>query len=164
MQLWRLEPLKSLLVAGPLPDREAVKYVAAQSAIVAAVVVPTPGQDLPPWWHFVAAPAIAIAGVYFCYKQNGGAAGRGFAERYFSIGWVVAVRIAVVSVALGCVGSIIVIGIVNPGISDDVGARLVEIAGYGLMVLAFWRTGVHLADVVHRTTGHPSEGLHARDA
>jgi hypothetical protein len=61
-----------MLAEGPLPDREAVQYIAAQAALVAAFVVPTPGQDLPSWWHYVAAPAIAVGGVYFCYRQNGG--------------------------------------------------------------------------------------------
>jgi hypothetical protein len=161
VQLWRLEPLKRDLAAGHLPDRQMVQYIAVQAAVVAALVVPTPGQDLPPWWHFVVSAAVAVAGVYFCYKMNGGAGGERFAERYFSIGWVVAVRVGVTSLVIGAITAMILFAILTPEASAEQGALLIDLVGYGLMVLSFWRTGVHIGDVVHRPRSATKESADA---
>ena len=138
-----------------------VQYVAVQAAVVAALVVPTPGQDLPPWWHFLVSAAVAVAGVYFCYNQNGGAGGERFAERYFSIGWVVAVRVGVTCVVIGAITAIILFAILTPDPSDDAGAGLIELVGYGLMVVSFWRTGVHVGDVARRARSATKEAADA---
>jgi len=41
---------------------------------------------------------LAVVGTIYTYRQNGGAEGRHFLQRYFAVGWVVSVRWLAVSI------------------------------------------------------------------
>ena len=42
-------------------------------------------------------PCLALAGVVFSHRNNGGAAGVRLAERYLAVGWVVGSRVGLVT-------------------------------------------------------------------
>src|SRR5689334_22587766 len=85
--------LKTDLRLGPLPSREVVKYVGAQAILVSIVFVPTSAGPAS-GWDYLTIPLLTLAGVYYCYRSNGGADGVQLAERYLTIGWVVGWRTA----------------------------------------------------------------------
>ena len=152
MELFSIARLKTTLAHGALPARETAAYLAAQAALLSIGYIPTPA-DQPTGWAFAAYPVLAVVGVYYCYRCNGGATGRRFAERYLAIGWVVGVKVAAVVLGAGLAGSI-GLGLSgsnfewleSPRVADGV-----DFVGLGLIALVYWRMGVHLADVHQRT-------------
>ena len=148
MEFLRIRRLKGDLARKSLSASETAKYLAAQAALLSIAFVPTPA-DTPAGWPFLAYPLLALAGVYYCYKRNGGAVGERFAERYLAVGWVAGLRVVIVLIVIVIVGSI--------GLAfTDAGLQWLEHSNVAagidagmLAVLAFiyWRMGVHLADV-----------------
>jgi hypothetical protein len=59
-----------------------------------------PGMAMSAWDFFggVAAILITIGGVLHLKEQNGGTFGKGYLERYFSLGWVTGVRLILVGI------------------------------------------------------------------
>jgi len=102
---------------------------------------------------------LGIAGVYFCYRQNGAAVGRRFAERYLAVGWVVGLRFAFVLIGLmlaGMVVSLVWLGNIDwiekpdPGLAEGVTA-----IWFVIVALIYWRIGRHLRDVQDATGDSP---------
>ncbi|MCX6908269.1 MAG: hypothetical protein NTY01_09525 [Verrucomicrobia bacterium] len=97
MYFWRIEELKTKMTVSPLSDREALPY------LVWAVTLSTMGCYLS-GEKFSVGQAIeatysvllTIFGTTYIYKQNGGASGEYFLQRYLAIGWVVTIRWSVV--------------------------------------------------------------------
>jgi hypothetical protein len=95
------------------------------------------------------APVMSVAGVYFCYRRNGGPGGVRFAERYLAVGWVISWRLGLVmmlGVAFALVAALLTTGNLN-WLGDS---RIVDGVNVGMLALVtviYWRLGVHLADV-----------------
>lgn len=93
MYFWRIEKLKIEMASRPLTERVTLPYVVISAMLVAAIgYVPFATFNL--WDGLGAAWSIALAalGTLYIYRQNGGAEGRHFLQRYLAIGWVVTVR------------------------------------------------------------------------
>ena len=81
------------MASRPLSAREELPYLVVSlifTLVVTIVPKPTPNQ-----WDYLAVGwsiILAIAGTFYIYWQNGGSKGDHFIQRYFAIGWVVAVR------------------------------------------------------------------------
>lgn len=144
----RIGRLKATLARGPLPAGETAKYLAAQGALMSLVFIPTPAE-MPADWTFLAYPLLAAAGVYYCYRSNGGALGERFAERYVAIGWVVGWRVALVLIAAFGFGLLsVVLRGDDPGWLDNPHvADAVNIGGFAVVGFIYWRMAVHLATV-----------------
>jgi hypothetical protein len=148
MEFLRIRGLKADLARESLSASETAKYLAAQAALSSIVLIPTPA-DTPSGWPFLAYPLLALTGVYYCYKRNGGTTGERFAERYLAVGWVAGVRVATALVVIAVVGL--------TGLAfTDIGLQWLEHSNFAaavdagmFVVLAFiyWRIGAHLADV-----------------
>ena len=100
MYFWRIEDLKRDLIARPLTDREVLPYLLIFVGITAlAPIFPVESMNL---WDYTAGIwtlLLAVAGTVYTYQCNGASAGRHFVQRYLAIGWVVAIRWAVVVIA-----------------------------------------------------------------
>jgi hypothetical protein len=152
MEIVNIKRLKATLQQGELPARETAKYAAAQGALLSLAFIPSPAPE-PVDWGFVAFPLLTLAGVFYCYRRNGGDTGTRFAERYLAIGWVIGWRVALVLGALLVVsvaGSLLATGKVqwleNPRLADAMTA-----ATLATMALIYWRMGHHMAQVhTHR--------------
>jgi hypothetical protein len=151
MEFIRLGRLKSTLGEGPLSAAETAKYLAVQGALLSLIFIPTPA-DMPRDWTMIAYPVSAVLSVYYCYRRNGGAAGKHFAERYLAIGWVVGLRIGFCAVVAVAVSAVIgaLLGFDFDAISSPGVTRAIDVAGFGLVLLVYWRMGVHLADVAEK--------------
>jgi hypothetical protein len=160
MEFFRLERLKSKLVRGPLPANETAKYLAAQGALSSLLFIASPEQDMG-GWPYIAFPALSVLGVYYCYRCQGGAIGERFAERYLSVGWVVAVRVAAAVVPLffaALVALVVTNGFESSWWESPWFDDIFEAAMLGVVGVAYWRTGVHLS-AIHRTTSAPQSAL-----
>lgn len=93
MYFWGIERLKDQLVSRPLSEREVLPYVVACGALTSIVAnVPAEINGI---WDIMGgcrSVALAVFGTIFIYRQNGGASGQHFLQRYLAIGWVTAIR------------------------------------------------------------------------
>jgi hypothetical protein len=146
----------SWLAEQPLLDT--AKYLATQGALLSIAFIPTPA-GAPADWPFLAYPVFAVAGVYYCYKRNGGAAGERFAERYLAVGWVAGMRVAlgIVVVVLACVVGLAFTDRGLAWLEDSQVAASIDVGVLTVTALVYWRMGIHLADV-HRLTARRDPG------
>jgi hypothetical protein len=147
MHVLDIRTLKATLKARALSSGEVVRYLAAQWALLSWLFIP--GQTTVDWM-FITNPLFALAGAYYCYLCNGGADGIRLAERYLAVGWVVMCRgIAFLLLPLAIGLAAWTIATAGEGPDDAVmSATLI-----GLMLLMYWRIGVHLADVAGPVAG-----------
>ena len=150
MYFWRIEKLKTELVAHPLSERETLPYLVVFVGLSAAVgYIP---QTMSNVWDGLGAAwsvALAVVATIYIYRQNGGAGGQHFLQRYFAIGWVVAIRWLVV---------FILATVAFYGTLAAVGADTESTHWYDFLFLAvveaviYWRIGYHVRDLAQRTT------------
>ncbi|MBI2929570.1 MAG: hypothetical protein HYY24_28230 [Verrucomicrobia bacterium] len=150
MYFWRIEKLKTEMATRPLSEREALPYLVVFLALSTAVgYIPETVFNI--WDGFGAAWSVllAVIGTIYIYHQNGGAKGQHFLQRYFAIGWVVAIRwlVIIVLAAFAFVGVLEFVGVLNDSTS-----------WYEFLFLAvaetviYWRIGYHIRDLARKTT------------
>ncbi len=148
MYFWRIEKLKTEMAARPLSEREALPYLVVTVALSSAVAfIPQTTHNV---WDGLAAVwsvLLAVVGTIYIFRQNGGAEGRHFLQRYFAIGWVVSVRWLAV---------FILVTVVLYGTLVAVGADIKSTHWYDFLYLAvveaviYWRIGHHVRDLAQR--------------
>jgi hypothetical protein len=145
MRFLGIKPLRDDLAEGPLSAKETLKYLPAQGMLLSLIFIPSPA-DAPPDWAFIAYPLLSLAGIYYCYRSNGGSAGRHFAERYLAVGWVVGLRVAVLGIGAAIITHGISLWIFGLNwIQDDRLSLGLEFGALVLIVLVYWRMGIHLS-------------------
>lgn len=149
MYFWRIEKLKAELATRPLTDRETLPYlVYFVGWTTAASFIPATFTNV--WDGLGAAWSVllAVIGTLYIYRRNGGADGQYFLQRYFAIGWVVAIRWLVILV-LAIVAFV--------GVLTALGSEAEDTTWYEFLFLAiaeaviYWRTDHHVGDVANRT-------------
>jgi hypothetical protein len=91
---------------------------------------------------------LAAVGTIYIYRQNGGAGGQHFLQRYFAVGWVVALRwLAIIVVA--AVAFFVMLEVV--GISTDSTSWYEFVFLAAAETVIYWRIGHHVRDIAHRT-------------
>ena len=145
MRFLGIKPLRDDLAQGPLSAKETLQYLAAQGVLLSTIFVPSPA-DAPPDWAFIAYPLLSVAGIYYCYRSNGGSAGRQFAERYLAVGWVVGLRVVVLGIGAAIMTHGISLWIFGlDWIADDRLSLVLEFGALVLIGLVYWRMGIHLS-------------------
>jgi hypothetical protein len=140
MEFFRLKRLNATLVRGPLPALDTAKYLAAQGALWSLIVNPSPA-DAPADWTFLGYPALALLGVYYCYRRHGGASGERFAERYLAIGWVVGLRVTAMLILLamlGLAGFIAARGFDGSTLDNPAVTHALDIGILGAIAIVYW--------------------------
>ena len=148
MRFFSIRRLKGDLARGPLTARATAQYLAAQGALLSVLYVPSPAHASADW-GFIVHPLLALAGVYYCYRRNGGPAGERLAERYLAVGWVVGIRVASAAIAL------LVLTVTALALTSDVSEWTesrwlgvgIDLGTVALVAFIYWRMGVHLADI-----------------
>jgi len=149
MYFWRIERLKAELVARPLSDRDVLPYLVV-SAALASVVYIFPATMLNIWDGLGVAWSVALAvfGTIYIFFQNGGAEGRNLLQRYFAVGWVVALRmlVVVVPVLAAFLATLLAIGV-----EMDVNTTWYDFLLFAIIESVFYlRFGHHVKDVAQR--------------
>ncbi len=150
MYFWRIEKLKAEMAARPLSEREALPYLVVFVALSAAVsCIPTTSSNV--WDGLGAAWSImlAVVGTIYIYRQNGGAGGQHFLQRYFAVGWVVAIRwLVVIMLALAAFYVALAVLGVEKEHTEWYDFLFFAIAE----AVVYWRIGHHVGDLAQRTT------------
>jgi hypothetical protein len=150
MYFWRIEQLKTQMAARPLTDRETLPYLVIYSALMSAAwLIPVPSLNL---WDIVTAIwgiALAVFGTIYIYRQNGGDRGNHFLQRYFALGWVVAIR---------WVAGFIPCALAFHGVIAFTGVYSESTTWYDFLfqgsaeAVLYWRIAHHVRDLATRTT------------
>lgn len=95
MYFIKYHPLKERLRDRTMNDREALPYYILFSAISTLVITLPMGGPLNRWNVLSAfvSTVVVIAGIIYCFRQNGGKAGYDFIQKSVVLGWVVFVRL-----------------------------------------------------------------------
>lgn len=96
MRFLRYEPIKTKLREGTLTEREALPYLMLHIGLWTIMMAMTGTLDANDWdtlTSLISVP-IAVGGVLYVYRQNGGASGRDFVLKYIVLGLIVGVRVS----------------------------------------------------------------------
>ncbi len=95
MYIWNLSKLKTDLKAGPLAEKEIFLYLCLYTVLYGLAFIPFPGTITYNVWDALSGlltTLVTLFGLYYVYRQNGGADGGQFAAKYLSVGFVFGVR------------------------------------------------------------------------
>ena len=117
MYFWKIEELKKDLVSDEMPQLEQLKYLLAFWITAPLLDLEFLGSN-PLNIIFETLMAImALAGIVFAYRANGGPKGLNFLSRYLSVSWVTFVRIVLVfSIPVG----VVLYSLDPPGYDQDI--------------------------------------------
>lgn len=100
MYWWKIDNLRTDLVNGRLSERARFQYLLIFVVLTAVAMEYPLIAHQPNLWDrvfLVVAFSLDVLGTIWLYRVNGGSRGRGFLERYLSLGWVFLVRFFVFS-------------------------------------------------------------------
>ncbi len=148
MYWWNIEKLKLELAAGPL--RPSLAYTYGAIYVVCAAPLGFMPHGAYNGWDTISmlvAATIAFAGIRACYLANGGPNGRDFLDRFFSLSFVVTVRL-LPALAI----AVVLLGLLK-GEKEE--ATVVDAITSLLGGLIYWRTAVHTRSVAGRAAEKP---------
>lgn len=148
MYFWRIEKLKTEMAARPLSEREVLPYLVVFVGLFTAFgYLPQAVTNVWDGLEAVWSVALAVFGTIYIYRQNGGADGQHFLQRYFAIGWVVTIRWLAILVLAGAA---------FVALAEALGSETEETTWYDFVFLAlveavvYWRIGHHVRDLAQR--------------
>ena len=128
----------------PFSEREVLPYLVL-FVILYTAASSFPATDFNIWDGAIAAGSIllAVVGTIYIYRQNGGAKGEHFLQRYFALGWVVTVRFFVILVIAA-----IILGAL--GILAEKTSAFEFLFVALAQAVFYWRIGHHVGDLARR--------------
>jgi hypothetical protein len=152
MYIWRVEPLKRELRAGPMPSSRVLPYIIALSILLTLVaqlplLVPLPNPNKWDVVNGLSSVVLTLGGLLAVYRANGGPEGLDFAARLLALGWVIGWRL---------VPAFILLSLVALAIDPDqfiseaapTGPALVALT-LSFQLVYYWRLWVHFRDLRH---------------
>jgi len=143
MQIVSLKPLVERFRAGTFRDEEVGPYFLAYVILEASMWIFAYGEFDP--WNLVGSMAnviITLLGVLHLKKRNRGSFGNGFLNRYFALGWVIAVCMLLIGIPLG-VG---VFALSSAVAGEELFPAVGLIFNVVFAVLFYWWLGVAFAE------------------
>jgi len=93
--VWKIDKLNEELIAEGMSEHEAFKYLVASTVLYSLATIQYSTVNQFDTWAGILGTIVAIVGLFFIYKCNGGRGGKDIVIRYLSIGWVIFVRMFV---------------------------------------------------------------------
>lgn len=152
MYFWKIHELKKLIVEQGLSESQVFYYIllyVGLSVIGVEVTGYFPYEDPNGWDYFQSGfnILIAIAGTVAAFLVNGGAQGKAFAAKYFSISFVVLIRFLVYLIPF------LAVYIVYYGMTIDVASleneETLQTGWFEVMLFAVWITALYGSVVKH---------------
>ena len=101
MYFWRIERLKREMAIRPLSESETLPYLVVNTTLVTALsYIPDTFSNVWDTLSAIFSTFLAVVGTIYIYRQNGGADGQYFLQRYFAISWVVTLRLLMIFIAI----------------------------------------------------------------
>ncbi|MEM8782713.1 MAG: hypothetical protein AAGE65_07625 [Planctomycetota bacterium] len=144
MYFFRLGSLKRQLNQRPATDREALPYLLVYAGLGVLATAPVPGSNAFDYAGVFGSTAIVVLGSLYAYRRNGGASGSQFLHRFFMVGWVVALRWALIGIAVAIP---LYAGLDAAGINIEPTSWWDLLLWWTVETVIFLRLGHHLADL-----------------
>lgn len=151
---WRTEALVQELGDGQVGERESLVYAMLSALLYFQAVYYAiwfgGTQSAMVIAEFLAVTLIAFAGLYECFKANGGAAGHEYLKRLYCLGVPVGIKVSLATVALGQAIAFGFAHVVRPqDLRDPAFAyQLLSFFFAGAFtVLYYWRVARHMRDI-----------------
>jgi hypothetical protein len=156
MYFWNIEALKSDIKRGEFTDREAISYIVVSLFLYSLgteLIVLFPAEAVYNVWDGVNSLLniiIPVVGTLYAYKKNGGASGRDFANKYFSIGFVMGIRFLVY--LIGVIFLLVIYwSFVVPDEVDTIPTTWVEVLLFsGWYAMLYYKIGEHIGEIVSK--------------
>ena len=149
MYFWRIEKLKTEMAVRPLSEREVLPYLVVFVGLFAAVgYIP---QSMTNIWDGLGAVwsfGLTVLGTLYLYRQNGGASGQHFLQRYLAISWVITIRGLVVLI-LAAVAFFTLMTLFVSAQEETTWYEFLFFAAVETVV--YWRIGHHVRDLAQKT-------------
>jgi hypothetical protein len=150
MYFWRIEKLKMDMATRPLSAGEVLPYAVIFSVLLTPIgYIPNAITNIWDVLGLVWSIALAVFGTIYIYRQNGGASGQHFLQRYLVIGWVVAIRWLVVLILP--IGGLVILDMEVLGNVTGETTWYIFLFFALLEAVLYWRTGYHVRDLAQRT-------------
>lgn len=149
MYFWRIERLKREMVIRPLSESETLPYLVVYvTCSTVFSFVPDPFSNV---WDTLSATFsafLAVVGTIYIYRQNGGADGQYFLQRYFAIGWVFRLRWILI-VTVSTVIFFTLLELANVSSEETTWYEFLFVSVFEVII--YQRIGYHVRDVARRT-------------
>jgi hypothetical protein len=151
MYFWRIEKLKEDIRANRLSEKDRfiyalIYFVLGAIVMELAMLMPLENGNI---WDFINSFSnvlIVTFGTVFAFKANGSSKGIDFLGRYFSIGFVLAIRFLVYAIPL-LIG-LFVYYFFAYGEEEEIPTNIVDVVPFLIWYIAFyWRIYVHFKQV-----------------
>lgn len=155
---WRTDALASDLAEGRVGERESLFYAMISAGLYfQAVYYGIWFGGTQSWMvigEFTAVTLIAFAGLYECYKANGGGTGADYLKRLYCLGVPVGIKVSLATVVLGQAIAFGFPRVVRPGDFRDpyFAYQLLSFLFAGAFtILYYWRISHHMRGVAAAT-------------
>jgi len=155
MFFWKINSLKEHLINHGLSQKHLFVYifiytVLAELMYEAIYHMPIYEMNIYDYAQSISNIIIISLGTYIIYRANGGSNGKQFAERYFSIGFVIAIRFIILLFFVFLALSFIWF---NDSSESELVTVWYEFIIYtGCIIGLYWRIVVHVKDVADKST------------
>ena len=145
MYFWRIRELVRILTERDLTESETFRYFFANWVLVTiATSDPSPNWNAWDTTGAIASVVVTVAGLVWCYKNNGGANGSGFLQRMMSILWVMSIRVIAIGLSLLVVAMLVAEGL---GVITDETQWWDTLLLFVMEVVIYARTAFHLKTI-----------------
>lgn len=157
MYFWKLDKLKEDIRTDKLTERDRFIYtliylVLAAIGIEVMMLMPLENGNI---WDFISSLSnvlIVMLGTIFAFKSNGSSNGRDFLGKYFSIGFVIAIRFLVYAIPL--LMALFVYYFFTFGEEEEIPTNYIDVIPFLVWYAAmYWRICVHIKQANSKQAG-----------
>ena len=151
MYFWRIEKLKEDIRANQLSEKDRFIYafiyvVLGAIGMEAMMFMPLEHGDIWDAIESVSNVVILTVGTIFAFKANGSTKGSDFLGKYFSLGFVIAIRFLVYAIPLFI--ALFVYYLLAFGKEEEIPTNYVDVIPFLIWYVAlYWRLYVHIKQV-----------------
>jgi hypothetical protein len=143
MYFWNIKSLKHQLTEVGLSEADSMKYVLFLS-LLGLIPLPMPSSFSSGTFIFYVINTFTLScGIFYCYRKNGGAKGKDFLSRFFSINFVMFIRF----IPFLMIAGLILYSDITKSIITNYQKIMHLSIVYIVVLLVFYRTGYHLSTI-----------------
>ena len=151
MYFWKIDNLKKDLINNAVSENDQFKYIFVFSICSSIVYILTSfpfyhqiENDIWDVYSAIIESGISILGTYYIFKINGGSNGNYFLQRYFSLSWVIGIRLLPFILLAGFVFVMLSIGF---GFDDALDDIFFNLGLFSFIIIYYWLVGKHVKEV-----------------
>jgi len=143
MYFWNIKALKHQLTEVGLSEADSMKYILFLSLLGLIPLPIPPSFSRGIFIFYVINTFTLLCGILYCYRKNGGAKGKDFLSRFFSINFVMFIRF----IPFLMISGLIIYSDITKSIISNYQKTMHLFIVYIVVLLVFYRTGYHISTI-----------------